>query len=528
MCGSNEKFTLIVTHFKSKSCTGASGANLDQADGQGCFNSARKLQAQALLSFISGLQSATGDLDIVAVGDYNAYEEEDPMDILKAGGLSNILTGTYSYVFDGQSGSLDHALVTSSLISKVGGASKWHINADEPLVKSYDQQFNPPYAYNSDAFRSSDHDPVLLGLQLGNNPPVVTIISPSNNSIYNAGTPINLTADAFDAEGIVKVEFYNNGVKFLEDSIAPYGLTSSEAPPGNYVLTAIAFDPAGNAGVSDIVRISVTACTPAGNILGEGYTGIPGTQVVDLTSNPAYPNNPSVTAQLAGLEYSNVGDDYGGRLRGYICAPQTGDYTFYIAGDDQAGLFLSTDENPANKILVAYNIFPVGFRDWTATPTQKSVPIRLIQGARYYIETLHKQSGGLNHLSVAWVLPDGNAEGPIPGNRLSPIGSGFIANSNISTIKRFDAAMQQAINNAALKVTVAPNSSSSYFTLVIQSNSNKALNIVVTDAAGRVVETKRNVASNQMVQIGDKLIAGVYFVELMQDGKKQRVKLVKH
>jgi hypothetical protein len=68
--------------------------------------------------------------------------------------------------FDGQSGSLDHALVSSSLNAKITGANKWHINADEPIAKDYNQEFNLAYMYTPDAFRSSDHDPLLIGLNL--------------------------------------------------------------------------------------------------------------------------------------------------------------------------------------------------------------------------------------------------------------------------------------------------------------------------------------------------------------------------
>lgn len=166
MVSSGEKFTVIVNHFKSKGATDATGADLDQLDGQGAYNAKRKLQAGALLTFISSLQASTGVPDIISIGDFNAYEEEDPLDVLRAGGLKNLITGNYSYVFDGQSGSLDHAFVTNSLIANVTGADKWHINADEPIVKDYNQEFNPAYVYKADAFRSSDHDPVLIGLNI--------------------------------------------------------------------------------------------------------------------------------------------------------------------------------------------------------------------------------------------------------------------------------------------------------------------------------------------------------------------------
>ena len=524
-----EKFNVIINHFKSKGCSGASGLNTDQLDGQSCFNDTRKQQAAALLSFIAGVQARSGDSDVISVGDYNAYEEEDPIDVLRAGGLVNATAGLYSYVFDGQSGALDYAFTTPSLSVQVTGANKWHINSDEPVAKDYNQEFNPPYVYSPDAFRSSDHDPVLVGLRLGNIPPTVTITSPANNSIFTAGSTISLNAAAADTDGTIsKVEFYYNGIKLLEDSTAPYGLVNNDADPGSYKLTAKAYDNNGLVAVSDTVSITITGCTPTGLLSGEGYTNIPGSQVADLTNNPAYPNNPTIVAQLNSFEYSNIGDNYGGRLRGYICAPLTGNYTFYIAGDDQAGLYLSTDENPANKILVAYNASPVGFRNWTSTPTQKSAPVKLVKGARYYIETLHKQSTGANYLSVGWVLPTGVGEGPIPGSRLSP----WNAPAEGQAVQDFSSAM--ATNNIAdrnaavgLKATVTPNPSHDHFTITTRSNSDRSVMIMVTDVMGRIVEKKVNVAANGTIQFGDKWPAGIYFVEVRQDDQKQKLRLVK-
>lgn len=175
--GTQEKFSVIVNHFKSKSCSAASGANADLGDGQGCYNSNRKAQAGALLNFITSIKTTSGDDDVLIIGDLNAYEQEDPIDLLLAGGLTHLLNNTYSYVFSGQSGSLDHALVSASLLSQVSGANKWHINADEPIVKDYNQEFNPAYMYDADAFRSSDHDPVMIGLKLE---------TPVTTGIYNA------------------------------------------------------------------------------------------------------------------------------------------------------------------------------------------------------------------------------------------------------------------------------------------------------------------------------------------------------
>lgn len=525
---SGEKFTVIINHLKSKGCTGATGANIDQGDGQSCFNNTRKLQANALLSFIATLQTQTGDQDVISLGDYNSYEEEDPIDILRAGGLVNAVQGPgiYSYVFDGQSGSLDYAFVTPSLSSNIAAANKWHINADEPIVKDYNQEFNPAYVYSPDAYRSSDHDPVLVGLNLLASS--ITITSPANNSSFAAGTAIALnTTVSTSNDTVTKVAFYNYGIRFAEDSTAPYGFTGMNVEPGTYLVTAIAFFSNGDSTVSDTVHITVTGCNGSGNITAEGYTGIPGTQVADLTSSPNYPNNPDVLATLNKFEYGpNYGDNYGARVRGYICAPVTGNYTFYIAGDEQDGLWLSTDENPANKVLIAYNVSHVNSRAWYTTPTQKSAPIRLLKGARYYIETLHKEATGADHLAVAWQIPGGPFEGPIPGSRLSPIGSAF---PNRPVARNFGTAMEKAMtkNIKGLVVTATPNPSSSYFTINTQSNSNEVVNVIVTDAMGRIIMKKANNPANSIIRFGEKLPAGIYFVEIQQGSQKERLKLVK-
>ncbi|MBC8163478.1 MAG: ExeM/NucH family extracellular endonuclease [Roseiflexaceae bacterium] len=163
-------FTAINNHFKSKSGTG-DDANADQGDGQGNFNADRVAQARALLGFISTITTASGDADVLVLGDLNAYNQEDPIDVLRAGGLTNLIDdGTaYSFVFGAQSGSLDHALASASMVAQVSGAEKWHINADEPLVLDYNLEFKSAavQALNQGTpFRSSDHDPVLIGLEL--------------------------------------------------------------------------------------------------------------------------------------------------------------------------------------------------------------------------------------------------------------------------------------------------------------------------------------------------------------------------
>jgi predicted extracellular nuclease len=170
--GGSERFTLVVNHFKSKTCDGATGDELDQGDGQGCFNARRVAQANRLLAQLDALDVP----DPLILGDLNAYTEEDPIHALEGGGFAGLSelfvpeAQRYSYVFDGQSGELDHALAGSGLVDNVSGTTIWHINADEPLILDYNTEFNPPGLYKPDRFRSSDHDPLLVGLELAQAP----------------------------------------------------------------------------------------------------------------------------------------------------------------------------------------------------------------------------------------------------------------------------------------------------------------------------------------------------------------------
>jgi hypothetical protein len=332
---------------------------------------------------------------------------------------------------------------------------------------------------------------------------------------------------------VVTVEFYNEGVKFAEDSTGPYQFTGQEIEAGNYVLTAKAYDNEGNSAVSDTVRITVTACTSSGTISAEGFTNISGSGLISLASNPKYPNSPDVVTELGRFEYGpDYADNYGGRLRGYICAPQTGSYVFYLASDDQSELWLSTDDNPANIRRIAYVASRVNFRSWFATPSQRSVSIRLIKGARYYVETIHKEGTGSDHLSVGWVLPNGVFEGPIAGNRLSPFS---ISSSPLITMST--SAFGEALRNATvaqpgeavkgLEIIATPNPSVAHFTLRTRSNREEALVITLTDAMGRVVEKRTQVAANGTVQIGEKLLAGIYFLEVVQGSQTKRLKLIR-
>ncbi|MCX5683045.1 MAG: PA14 domain-containing protein, partial [Planctomycetota bacterium] len=163
-----------------------------------------------------------------------------------------------------------------------------------------------------------------------------------------------------------------------------------------------------------------------GYIYREWWTGITGTAVSNLTSNANYPNSPTGRAETNLFEApSNFADNYGTRMRGYVTAPVTGTYYFWIASDDGSELWLNPNgEDPAGKVKIAYTTSATGSREWTKYATQKSAAITLQAGQRYYIEALQKEGSGNDFLAVTWQLPGAtfsSTQAPIAGTYLSPI-----------------------------------------------------------------------------------------------------------
>ncbi|MEP4195853.1 MAG: ExeM/NucH family extracellular endonuclease [Aliishimia sp.] len=207
---SGEEFTVVSVHFKSKGSSGletlsnnaqslldnpSSGLsdteradieaalatfqadpNFDQGNGQGFWNAVRADAAGEVYDFLTNDYGGSGVTDYVVLGDYNAYSQEDPTQVLTDQADTVDLLAqyvgedAYSFVFDGQRGALDQAVASTGLADNVTGLTEWHINADEPDLLNYNSAFNDPGFYNDDLFASSDHDPVILGLEFITDP----------------------------------------------------------------------------------------------------------------------------------------------------------------------------------------------------------------------------------------------------------------------------------------------------------------------------------------------------------------------
>jgi hypothetical protein len=199
-----EAVTVAVNHLKSKGS--ACVDDPDLGDGAGNCNLTRKDAALAQVQWLETDPTGTGVDRFLIIGDLNSYAKEDPIDVIKAGAdetqgtdddyhniIAEILGETaYSYVFDGRTGYLDYIMVNANLRPYVTDLDIWLINADEPDLIDYDTSFKKPAQqaiYAPDAYRSSDHDPVIITLTFNEGPVAM-------DDFYETGQDVTLTVEA--------------------------------------------------------------------------------------------------------------------------------------------------------------------------------------------------------------------------------------------------------------------------------------------------------------------------------------------
>ncbi len=197
------------------------------------------------------------------------------------------------------------------------------------------------------------------------------------------------------------------------------GLITGTPPVGAKGPVQIIVTTTGPAGTSTSL-VNIDVVDTGRSIAREQWNGVAGTSIASIPLQTA----PGSTGDLGSLEAaSNVADNYGARIRGYITAPVSGNYYFHIAASDTAELWIANDDEPVNSLKRAW-ASGTGVRQWNSQPNQRSAWLRLKAGQRYYIEVLHKAGTGPDHLAVGWQLPVGGAgNGPIevvPGYALSP------------------------------------------------------------------------------------------------------------
>lgn len=244
-------------------------------------------------------------------------------------------------------------------------------------------------------------------------PSVPTGLALVSKAITTATLSWNASTDHF---GVTGYELYRDGVLCVSGTsltMACPGLNASQA----YSFTVKAKDAAGNvSGASAPVSVTTNGLV-TGSIEREYWTGIPGTFIASIPVN----QTPTGTSTLTTLEGpSNFGDSYGTRIRGFLTPTVSGAYTFRLSGDDDSELWLGTGSNPASKVKIASLTGYTGKYEWTKFPSQTSAAASLTAGVQYYIEVLHKENVGGDHIAVAWTGPGITTVTVIPGSYLTP------------------------------------------------------------------------------------------------------------
>ncbi len=260
-------FWMIVNHLKSKGSCPSGVGNPDQDQGQGCWNVSRTAQATALVNWVDGLRTSSGEADVLMVGDFNSYLNEDPIKILEAAGHEELIrrlppAERYSYVFDGESGVLDHAMASSSLASQVSGITVWHINADEPNALDYNLEDRKDDRYAATPYRSSDHDPVLVGLTLHADTvfslPTLSATLPTTGT---SGAAVSVTGIAAVDGSTLSIDWGDG----IQEALAVTATAANHtyAAAGNYALVLRLTDAAG-ANAQRSATVTISAPPPTG------------------------------------------------------------------------------------------------------------------------------------------------------------------------------------------------------------------------------------------------------------------------
>ncbi len=270
--------------------------------------------------------------------------------------------------------------------------------------------------------------------------------------------------------------------------------------------------------------VSVAGCG-TGSISRDVWLNIPG---YDLNSIP-WNTTADISDEMTKFEAPiDVYDHYGTRMRGYICPPQSGNYTFWISSDDQGELWLSTDENPNNVQLIAEVDGWTYPQVWDKYAGQQSVQIYLEAGRQYYVEAFQKEHEGLDNLAVGWQWPNGNMERPILGAHLSPFTGPTTQNFDDPTANTNDgyqAPTTNSVNNSTeiIGINVYPNPTADAINVDLENFVGQDISIHITNSFGQPVYQQSFDELNQPVlnvdMSGASILNGIYNVFVLgEDG----------
>lgn len=256
----SKAFAVIVNHFKSK------GSGTPDPNGQGNANDRRVLQAQRLATFADSFKAARGVSKVFLVGDFNAYSEEDPIQVLRAAGYTNLEPTAgglddRSYNFDGLVGSLDHVLANGPAAASVTGVDVWTINSYEPVYYEYSRyNYNVTNLYAADPFRSSDHNPEIVGIAVAD-ASAISVAPVTVEYGLAASVPVTVTGSDTTATGTVQLLDGTTVVATATlgaDGKATLVVPARTYPPGGRTLRAVYSGDARNDPAESSVGLTVT------------------------------------------------------------------------------------------------------------------------------------------------------------------------------------------------------------------------------------------------------------------------------
>jgi hypothetical protein len=377
-----ERITVVANHLKSKGSGCADNfspipSDPDLGDGAGNCNLTRKIAAQEMAAWLATNPTGIATPNVLITGDLNSYAKEDPITAILNAGYTNLIEqylgpNAYSFVFGAQSGYLDHALASPLLAAQVTGVAEWHVNADEPNVLDYNLNFKSAgqqvSLFAPDAYRSSDHDPLIVGLKL-NTPPVIA----GENQSYIEDQPLAL-------QGLAVIDPNPNdtiSVKIVVDQA--YGSLST----GTAGSTTSTYDP-----VAGVYQVSGPLAEVNALLAALIYTPFPNCfDVIPLTITANDGHGPDVTRviELIGIAVND--------------AP--------IARDDAATAYAGVPLQIAGSKLIANDTDPdgdgIGVHSVSATSAQGGV----VTFAGNQV-TYTPPSGFTGNDAFTYVVSDGN------------------------------------------------------------------------------------------------------------------------
>lgn len=148
------KFVLNINHLRSKRGTGAES------------NEKRMANVDSLLVMLDKIEGEQmfDDADILLVGDYNSYAQEEPIQTIVRAGYEDMIvrddSTSYSYVYHSEAGCLDRVFASKTMAKQVQKVAVYHVNTDYFYSRGFKR------GLDNTMFRYADHDPVLISVKL--------------------------------------------------------------------------------------------------------------------------------------------------------------------------------------------------------------------------------------------------------------------------------------------------------------------------------------------------------------------------